>query len=69
MAGTEQVVLGDLVYCKDNDAAKGTGLVGLECADGCKDGDDSFNEDEVSGTDVPEETNSHFKVSEILAHY
>ncbi|XP_061340409.1 multisubstrate pseudouridine synthase 7 isoform X1 [Gastrolobium bilobum] len=59
--GTEQVVLGDLVYCKENPAGKVTGLVGSECDDDCGDRYDSHNEDEISG-DIHEERSSYIKV-------
>ena len=62
LAGTEQVVLGDLVYCKENPVGKVTGIVGPECDDGFGDRYDSNIEDEVSG-DIPEESNSYVKVS------
>ncbi|XP_054804003.1 multisubstrate pseudouridine synthase 7 [Prosopis cineraria] len=58
--GIEQVVLGDLVYRKDNAAGNGTGFVGLDCSDSCNSGGNSSNEDEEM--DVHEESNSHVKV-------
>ncbi|KAK4273551.1 hypothetical protein QN277_021931 [Acacia crassicarpa] len=57
--GTEQVVLGDLVYRKDNAAKNGTGFVSPDCSDSFNNGDNSSNEDEE--LDVHEE-NSHVKV-------
>ncbi|KAI4350051.1 hypothetical protein L6164_010576 [Bauhinia variegata] len=59
--GTKQVVLGDLVYCKENSIGKGTGLTGFECEDGSDDRYDSHNEDEISGGDVLEERTIHVK--------
>ncbi|KAJ7973462.1 Pseudouridine synthase family protein [Quillaja saponaria] len=61
--GTSQVVLGDLVYCKEDDTRKDTGIVGSECDDdGCNDTYDSNNVDEISGTEISEEINDHVKV-------
>lgn len=70
MTGTDQVVLGDLVYCKENPSGKVTGLVVSEFEDDCGDRYDSSNEDEVSG-DIHEERISYgIKVSLfILVHY
>lgn len=69
MAGTEQLVLGDLVYCKENPPRNVTGLVGSECDDDCGDRYELNNEDEVSG-DIQEEQNSSVKVSLLnLAHF
>ncbi|KAK7337896.1 hypothetical protein VNO77_18486 [Canavalia gladiata] len=59
--GTEHVVLGDLVYCKENPTGKVTGLVESEHDDHCGDRYDSNNEAEVSG-DIHEEINSYVKV-------
>ncbi|TKY61401.1 Multisubstrate pseudouridine synthase 7 [Spatholobus suberectus] len=58
--GTEHVVLGDLVYCKENSTGKVIKLVGSEYAEDCGDRYDSNNEDEVSG-DIHEEINSYVK--------
>ncbi|PNY05200.1 multisubstrate pseudouridine synthase 7-like protein, partial [Trifolium pratense] len=58
--GTEQVVLGDLVYCKENSSEKVTGIAGPECDDDCVDSYDTNNEDEVSG-DIHEKINSYVK--------
>jgi len=67
VAGTENVVLGDLVYCKENSTGKVTEFVGSEYAEDCRGRYDSNNEDEVSG-EIHEEINS-VKVSLlILAH-
>ncbi|KAL2345777.1 hypothetical protein Fmac_007062 [Flemingia macrophylla] len=57
--GTE-LVLGDLVYCKENSTGKVTKLVGSEYTEDCGDNYDSNNEDEVLG-DVHEEINSDVK--------
>ncbi|MED6123561.1 hypothetical protein PIB30_050248 [Stylosanthes scabra] len=59
--GTEQVVLGDLVYCKESPTGKLTGIVASECDDDCGDRYDSNIEDEVSA-DIQEESNSYVKV-------
>ncbi|XP_027350046.1 multisubstrate pseudouridine synthase 7 isoform X2 [Abrus precatorius] len=53
------IVLGDLVYCKENSTVKVTGLVGSEYDDNCGDKYDSNNE-EVLG-DIHEEINSYVK--------
>ncbi|WJX85532.1 tRNA pseudouridine(13) synthase [Trifolium repens] len=58
--GTEQVVLGDLVYCKENPSEKVTGIAGPECDVDCGDSYDTNNEDEVSG-DIHEKINSYVK--------
>ncbi|XP_028770719.1 multisubstrate pseudouridine synthase 7 [Neltuma alba] len=58
--GTEQVVVGDLVYRKDNAAGNGTGFVSRDCSVSCNNGENSSNEDEEM--DVHEERNSHVKV-------
>lgn len=63
MTGTEQVVLGDLVYCKENASGEALGFVDREITDGGDDTYNSFDEDEVPGMDVPEESNSNVKVS------
>ncbi|KAG4928903.1 hypothetical protein JHK84_054451 [Glycine max] len=55
--GTENVVLGDLVYCKENSTGKVTEFVGSEYAEDCRGRYDSNNEDEVSG-EIHEEINS-----------
>jgi hypothetical protein len=62
VAGTDQVVLGDLVYCKGDNTEKVSG--GLpECEDDSyNDVDDSNHLDEISGTDLPEERNNLVKV-------
>lgn len=51
------------MYCKENASGEALGFVDREITD---DGDDtynSFDEDEVPGMDVPEESNSNVKVS------
>ncbi|XP_034707286.1 multisubstrate pseudouridine synthase 7 isoform X3 [Vitis riparia] len=54
--GTKQVVLGDLVYCKGDNAEKETRVVNSEFDDdGCSDAFDSSHFDEISETDLPEE--------------
>ncbi|CAJ1961042.1 unnamed protein product [Sphenostylis stenocarpa] len=59
--GTEQVVLGDLVNCKDNSTTKVTEFVGPEYAEDCSGGYDSNNEDEIS-RDIHEDINNCVKV-------
>ncbi|RDY08040.1 hypothetical protein CR513_07775, partial [Mucuna pruriens] len=59
--GTEHVVLGDLVYCKENSTGKVTELVGSEYAEDSGDRYDSNNEADVS-QDIHEEINSYAKV-------
>ncbi|MED6181278.1 hypothetical protein PIB30_018013 [Stylosanthes scabra] len=60
--GTEQVVLGDLVYCKESPTGKITEIVASECDDDSGDRCDSNIEDEVSAEDIQEESNSFVKV-------
>lgn len=61
--GADQVVLGDLVYCKGDDTEKVTGVVNSECEDdNCNDAYDSSNLDEIAGADLPEERNNSVKV-------
>ncbi|XP_062144001.1 multisubstrate pseudouridine synthase 7 isoform X2 [Alnus glutinosa] len=61
--GADQVVLGDLVYCKGDDTETVTGCVNSECEDDkCNDAYDSNNLDEIAGADVPEERNNSVKV-------
>ncbi|KHN31449.1 Multisubstrate pseudouridine synthase 7 [Glycine soja] len=55
--GTENVVLGDLVYCKENSTGKVTESVGSEYAEDCSGRYDSNNEDEISG-EIHEEIDS-----------
>uniref|UniRef100_A0A2N9EI18 TRUD domain-containing protein n=1 Tax=Fagus sylvatica TaxID=28930 RepID=A0A2N9EI18_FAGSY len=64
--GTDQVVLGDLVYCKGDNTEKVSG--GLpECEDDSyNDVDDSNHLDEISGTDLPEERNNLVKASPLV---
>ncbi|XP_058738635.1 multisubstrate pseudouridine synthase 7 isoform X1 [Vicia villosa] len=59
--GTEQVVLGDLVYCKENPSEKVVEIVGLDSGDDCGDSYDTNNEDEVTG-DIHDNRNSTVKV-------
>nr|POF09626.1 multisubstrate pseudouridine synthase 7 [Quercus suber] len=60
--GTEQVVLGDLVYCKGDNTENVSGGM-PECEDDSyNDADDSNHLDEISGTDLPEERNNLVKV-------
>jgi len=65
VAGTEQVVLGDLVYCKENSTAKVTDFVGSEYPEDSSGGYDSINEDEIS-VDIHEDINSCVKVSRLI---
>ncbi|XP_004494684.1 multisubstrate pseudouridine synthase 7 [Cicer arietinum] len=58
--GTEQVVLGDLVYCKENPPSKATEIVGSECDDDCGDIYDSNIEDEIP-EDIHDKSNSSVK--------
>ncbi|GAV81172.1 TruD domain-containing protein [Cephalotus follicularis] len=50
--GTDQVVLGDLVYCKEDDTEKETGGASSECEDDNCDDTYDCHLHEVSGTDV-----------------
>ncbi|KAK7397292.1 hypothetical protein VNO78_18460 [Psophocarpus tetragonolobus] len=59
--GTEHVILGDLVYCKENSIGKVTEFVGSEYTEDCSGRYDSNDEDEVPG-DIPEEINNYVKV-------
>ncbi|KAL4637458.1 hypothetical protein ACB092_03G078500 [Castanea dentata] len=60
--GTDQVVLGDLVYCKGDNTENVSGGM-PECEDDSyNDADDSNHLDEISGTDLPEERNNLVKV-------
>lgn len=68
MAGTEQVVLGDLVYCKENPSEKVAEIVGLDSGDDCGDSNDTNNEDEVSG-DIHDKSSSNVKVSLLIFAY
>lgn len=62
VAGTDQVVLGDLVYCKGDNAENVSGGM-PECEDDSyNDADDSNHLDEISGMDLPEERNNLVKV-------
>ncbi|XP_059435871.1 multisubstrate pseudouridine synthase 7 [Corylus avellana] len=61
--GADQVVLGDLVYCKGDDTERVTGCVNSECEDdNGNDACDSNNLDEIAGADLPEEINNSVKV-------
>ncbi|XP_015875444.2 multisubstrate pseudouridine synthase 7 isoform X1 [Ziziphus jujuba] len=54
--GTDKVVLGDLVYCKENDTEKVREVVNAEYEDeDCNDAFDSHDLDEISTTDIPNE--------------
>ncbi|KAL0005616.1 hypothetical protein SO802_013177 [Lithocarpus litseifolius] len=60
--GTDQVVLGDLVYCKGDNTGNVSGGM-PECEDDSyNDADDSNHLDEISGTDLLEERNNLVKV-------
>ena len=62
VAGTDQVVLGDLVYCKGDNTENVSGGM-PECEDDSYNvADDSNHLDEISGTDLPEERNNLVKV-------
>lgn len=61
--GFDQVVLGDLVYCKGDDSEKETVGVNSECNDdNCDDTYDCSHLDETSGTDLLERKNTLVKV-------
>lgn len=61
--GFDQVLLGDLVYCKGNDSEKETVGVNSECNDdNCDDTYDCSHLDETSGTDLLERKNTLVKV-------
>uniref|UniRef100_A0A6M2E9X8 TRUD domain-containing protein n=1 Tax=Populus davidiana TaxID=266767 RepID=A0A6M2E9X8_9ROSI len=61
--GFDQVVLGDLVYCKGDDSEKETVGVNSECNDdNCDDTYDWRHLDETSGTDLLERKNTLVKV-------
>ncbi|TQD92978.1 hypothetical protein C1H46_021458 [Malus baccata] len=54
--GTDQVVLGDLVYCKGNETEKVTEVVSSECVD--ENGDDTLDPNDlgdIAETNLPEE--------------
>ncbi|KAL5566244.1 hypothetical protein UlMin_029408, partial [Ulmus minor] len=60
--GAEQVVMGDLVYCKEYDSAKVKETSNAECRD--EDSNDTFDchdLDEISVADLPEENNGCVK--------
>lgn len=62
--GIDQVVLGDLVYCKDQSVEKEMLSADSECHDGnSNDTQDSQHLGEISETDLPEETVTSVKVS------
>lgn len=63
MTGTDKVVLGDLVYCKENDTEKVREVVNAEYEDeDCNDAFDSHDLDEISTTDIPNERTNLVKV-------
>lgn len=63
MAGTEQVVVGDLVYYKRDDTGKEVGCVRSECEDeNSNDADDCSHLDEATVTDLPEGKHNLVKV-------
>ena len=63
VAGTERVVLGDLVYCKETETEKERGVGNAECEDEvCPDTFDSHDLDEISSTDLSDERNNLVKV-------
>lgn len=54
--GTDQVVVGDLVYCKDLDTENVKGIANAEGDDEeAKEALDPHDLDEISGSDLPEE--------------
>ncbi|KAK3200613.1 hypothetical protein Dsin_024028 [Dipteronia sinensis] len=54
--GIEQIVVGDLVYCKGDDTEKVMVGVNSECEDDdCNETDDGTTLDEILGADLPEE--------------
>lgn len=64
VAGTDRVVLGDLVYCKGNETEKVSEVVSSECVD--ENGNDTLDPidlDDISGTNLPEERLNLVKVS------
>lgn len=71
LTGTEHVVLGDLVYCKENETEKERRVGNAECEDeGSPDTLDSHQLDEIASTDLPNERNNLVKVrSSVLALY
>lgn len=72
VAGTDRVVVGDLVYCKGNETEKVTGIVSSECVDenvndeNCDDSFDPSHLDDISQTNVPEARVNLVKVSFFL---
>ncbi|KAF3454342.1 hypothetical protein FNV43_RR04789 [Rhamnella rubrinervis] len=61
--GTDHVVLGDLVYCKENETGRERGVGNAEYEDEvCPGTFDSHDLDEISGTDLPDERNNLVKV-------
>lgn len=63
LAGIDQIVLGDLVYCKEACTEKVTGIVKSECEDdSSNDVHDCSHLDEISETDLPEAINNPVKV-------
>lgn len=69
VAGTDRVVVGDLVYCKGNETEKVTGIVSSECVDenvndeNCDDTFDPSHLDDISHSNVPEARVDLVKVS------
>lgn len=62
-AGTDQVVLGDLVYCKEQESEKVEGDAKANCED--ENLNDAYNShvlDEISSTDIPEANSNLVKV-------
>ncbi|THG07008.1 hypothetical protein TEA_022923 [Camellia sinensis var. sinensis] len=61
--GIDQVVLGDLVYCKGESTEKVTGVSSSECeGDSCNDTYECSQLDEISETVLPEEKSNSVKV-------
>lgn len=66
VAGTEHIVLGDLVYCKENSTGKVTEFAGSEYAEDCGDRYDSNNNEDDVSEDIHEEIKSNVKVSLLI---
>lgn len=67
VAGTDEVVVGDLVYFKGDDTERETLGVNSECEDdSCDDMYDCSNSDPTSGTHHPERKNTHVKVNSYI---
>ena len=71
VAGTADVVVGDLVYCKEHDTEMGKEIATAEREDeNSNDILDSHDLEEISGTDLPEEQKNSVKVCNVfLAPY